>query len=165
MRVLVLGLTVACLRPAAGCVSPLIEEPEPCSDVDGYNGLDVQLEVTGGTLAPGDYAIEATVGGQTLACDAIITADGGLADEPDPLVVDGKHLFLAACWLDPKGGNVVVGYEEGGGPDEVTVAVRSGQVVLAQQTYAPTYVPFDPNGPDCMPHLLVARDSLTVPAP
>jgi hypothetical protein len=114
---------------------------------------------------PGYYAVEATADGQTLSCRVLIDPDGGgLADEPDPIVVDGKHLRLTACWLDPREGNVALGYEEGGGPDEVTVTVRRGQVVLAQQTDAPTYEPFDPNGPGCTPHLFVAHDHMTVPA-
>ena len=137
-----------------------------CTLIDGQDGLMVDVEVTGGTLPPSDYTIVARIEGAEIRVDETLGEGGGEMSPTGTIavVVDGKHLFLKARLFDQSGW-ITIGFREGGGPDAVTIEVWRGTAMLAQETYAPKYTEFRPNGDHCPPELQQARAKLVLVAP
>lgn len=137
-----------------------------CTLIGGQDGLIVEVEVTGGKLPPGDYAIIARVDGVELRIDEMLDASGGAATTSGvpEAVLDGKHLFLDGVVFG-ESGSFMVGFREGGGPAEVTIEVWRGDTMLGQASYAPRYSEYRPNGDHCPPELEQARDKIVLAAP
>jgi hypothetical protein len=137
-----------------------------CTLIGGQDGLIVEVEVTGGTLPAGDYAIIARVDGVELRIDETLDATGGgvTASGTPEAVVDGKRLFLDGAVFG-QSGSLMVGFREGRGPAEVTIEVWRGDTMLGQETYTPRYTEYRPNGAHCPPELQQARDTIVLAAP
>lgn len=137
-----------------------------CTLVGGEDGLMVEVEVTGGRLPAGDYTIVARAEGAEFRVDETLGEGGGEGAPTGTIevVVDGKHLFLKARLFDQSGW-ITMGFREGGGPADVTIEVWRGTAMLAQETYAPRYTEFRPNGDHCPPELEQARAKLVLVAP
>jgi hypothetical protein len=135
-----------------------------CTLVGGRDGLIVDVQVTGGTLPPGAYTIIARVEDVELRLEETLSGGSATLSESPEVVVDGKHLVLEGVVFS-EGGTIQVGFIDRGGPAEVTIEVWRGTVMLAQETYAPKYTEFRPNGDHCPPELAQARGSLVVAAP
>src|SRR5262249_1843626 len=137
-----------------------------CTLIGGQGGLILDVEVTGGTLPAGDYAIVARVGAVEVRLDETLNQGGGAATTgvTPEAVGDGNRLFLQGVVFS-QSGMITVGYREGRGPAEVTIEVWRGAVMLAQETYMPRYSESRPNGEHCPPALEQARDHLVIAAP
>jgi hypothetical protein len=160
-----LGWASRLLLAAAGCLLAPACTPTVCTLIGGRDGLDVDVEVTGGTLPLDAYAVVARDAGAEIRLDEVLLAAGGAtATEPADVAVEGKHLFLEGA-VFAAGGHVMVGFREGGGPAMVAIAIWRGSALLGQASYAPSYQPFYPNGESCPPTLHQAHDSLSIAAP
>ena len=137
-----------------------------CTLVGGENGLIIDVEVIGGKLPAGGYTIVARVQDVELRLDETLSEVGGVMvpTRPPDAVVDGKHLFLAGA-VAAQLGRITVGFREGPGPADATIEVWRGAAMIGQETYAPTYTEYRPNGDDCPPELQQARDKLVLVAP
>ena len=143
---------VACV----GCTS---DDGEPCLLIGGRNGLHVE---TTPRPDPGEYVVIARADGQVLGLDVTVTVSDpelgfGFRCEPDNECVVRGRPFL---YFD--GPEIVVGYEDGGGPASVEIEIVEAGVTVARQQYAPTYELRQPNGPDCPPTLYQASDTITI---
>jgi hypothetical protein len=134
-----------------------------CTAADAYEGLILEVEVTGGRLPAGNYTIVARVDGVEIRLDETLNEDGGsasIAGIPEA-VVDDHRVFVDGV-VFAQSGLIAVGFRDGGGPAEVTVEVWRGATMLVQQTYTPRYMEYRPNGPSCSPVVDQARDRLVL---
>jgi hypothetical protein len=160
------SLVLVALVSVIGTASCQFLPPTACTLIGGYDGLMVDVEVTEGTLPPDSYTIVARVGDVELRLEEVLHSEGAASvDGDDDVVVDGKHLFLDGA-LFGSHGSIMVGFRDGGGgPSRVTIEIWRGETMLAQETYAPKYTPYYPNGESCAPALEQAHGSLAIMAP
>jgi hypothetical protein len=147
---------------AAACV--LVPACLGCTEIGGQDGVTIDVTVTSGQLAPGEYAIVAQVDGQEISVTSTIAADGSSSSGIGEAIVGGKHAFVTG-YLFATSGGITIGYREGGGPSTVTLEVRRGAHTLARGSYTPTYMHHYPNGEACGPDVLEAHETLPLAAP
>ena len=162
VRVIRSIVTLSALALASACATELAP---PCSQVGADEGLTVYIDVNG-VLPPDFYTTTVFADGQVRSTtSAIQLGDPGYGHHADLAATsatpDGKHLEVVAG-LDNTSGSAEVWYDEGGGPAQVSIEISNSTGVIAHADFTPTYLLFEPNGPDCLPHAHVALASMTI---
>jgi hypothetical protein len=159
---------VATVLGLPACATDPMRLPPPCSQVGAHDGLAVEIDVTGGKLPPDFWTIVVGADGQQRTLSFAIQTGDPVAprDRVDEAAAAGKALLVDG-WLTATAGGVTIGYaEEGaGGPAQISIDVADSGGVVGHADFTPSYQLFEPNGPDCPPHVYTAGATMTITAP
>jgi hypothetical protein len=151
---------------AAACSEPLVDPPVYADSTDGECGmlscddeLQISLVALGGVFTGGDYDVAVSVDDDVTSCGFVLSGDssdcGG--DPPCVLVNDCAADFGFAV----RPHFVLLRVQPAA--DVVQIGIARDEASLLEETLAPDYQDYWPNGSDCAPMCRIASASIDVP--
>ena len=112
-------------------------------------GFEVDFRPTDGQWPAGTYSITVTADGTTGACDVTLPLAPCTSSSSSCQGTRDWNVIESGCGL-PTNQHAIAGMVfSQARPMTVAVVVSRGGQQLAAETFAPTYVTSQPNGPDC----------------